>query len=416
MPVYTEKIKNKITGKLCEKKIDNQKVYYIRTYVKDEFGNAKQITKHNRNWIGREGEKEAQREEIRLQNSIYQASIISTNIVDEITFYELFLKKCEYDELYNKNSLSTRKSYEDNLKNHVFPLIGDKNIYSINQRDIISLISYLKKYKKKNGKPLCIRFINEIIHTTKSILNFGVEYYDLNSQILKYLCDVKKDRDTITKIDPIELLKKQSTLSPKDWEKIVIAMKDMIDEAPNDKKEFVKRMMMFFTTEYILMTRVGETQAITYSNLMINYKIYYLCEAYNKRLKKITPTKNRKDRILYIPDTLLNAFIKMYKEDSKKTDFNETDFIFGKDKVFPRTTIDRYRKKLLEKAGVEYLTNHELRHAGISNAIHNEVDASAVADMAGHDKEIMFKTYVQTLKEANTEFINILDKIKVPKL
>jgi len=69
---------------------------------------------------------------------------------------------------------------------------------------------------------------------------------------------------------------------------------------------------------------------------------------------------------------------------------------------------------LFKDSGVDYLTNHELRHAGISNAMHEKVDASAVADMAGHDKEVMYKTYVQTLKEANYELINSLDKLLVP--
>ena len=40
--------------------------------------------------------------------------------------------------------------------------------------------------------------------------------------------------------------------------------------------------------------------------------MYNLYEAYCKRVKKVTPTKNRKARILYLPPELLNAFKKMY--------------------------------------------------------------------------------------------------------
>ena len=46
MPVYAEK-----------ELIDGQKRWYIRTYVEDEFGKTKQITKHNKKWIGRDGKK-----------------------------------------------------------------------------------------------------------------------------------------------------------------------------------------------------------------------------------------------------------------------------------------------------------------------------------------------------------------------
>ena len=37
MPIYEEK-----------EKINGQKRYYIRTYVMDEFGKKKQITRHNK--------------------------------------------------------------------------------------------------------------------------------------------------------------------------------------------------------------------------------------------------------------------------------------------------------------------------------------------------------------------------------
>ncbi|MCI9434505.1 MAG: tyrosine-type recombinase/integrase [Bacilli bacterium] len=192
-------------------------------------------------------------------------------------------------------------------------------------------------------------------------------------------------------------------------------MEEMINEEKGHKKTFLTKMMLFFTVEYILLTRVGETQGMKYSNLLFDYKIYSLYEAWNKRTNSLTPTKNRKARILYIPTSLLNAFEDVYKIDSQREDFNEDEFIFGGSKVFPRSTIDRYRKELLTRANVDYVSNHRLRHAGISNAMHNEVDASALSDMAGHDKEIMYKTYVQTLEESNSVLVEILDKLYVPK-
>ena len=53
MPIYEEK-----------EKVNGQKRYYIRTYITDEYGNKKQITRHNKSWIGRDGHFEAQQEEI----------------------------------------------------------------------------------------------------------------------------------------------------------------------------------------------------------------------------------------------------------------------------------------------------------------------------------------------------------------
>lgn len=71
MPVYVEKIKDKKTGKIADKLVDGKKQYFIRTYVTDAFGNKKQVTRHNKKWLGREGYWESQQEENRLRNSNY---------------------------------------------------------------------------------------------------------------------------------------------------------------------------------------------------------------------------------------------------------------------------------------------------------------------------------------------------------
>lgn len=423
MAIYTEKVKDKTTGKMVDKKVDGKTQYYIRTYVTDEFGKKKQITRHNKEWLGRDGYWKAQQEENRLKNNlIYETKdVLYTGFENcpDITFKDLFYLKIENDELHNKNSLSTRLTYEENLRIHVFPIIGDIKMVYLKANDLNKLITHLKSYEikkgKNKGKKLSPKFINEIIHTTRAVLYFGSEYYNFNKGLIKFLPDIQEDRDKIKYIDPFSLINRHMTLSPAEWEKIAHTMEEMIKEEANEKKkEYLTKIMLFFTTEYILLTRVGETQAMTYKNLLFQFKVYSLYEAYSKRAKKLTPPKNRKARILYIPDTLLNAFERIYEIDSKKENFSKNQFIFGGEKVFPRSTIDRYRKKILERAGVSYLTNHELRHAGISNAIYNEVDVSALSDMAGHDKEIMFKIYLQTLKEANYNLTQTLDKLYVP--
>lgn len=420
MAICTEKVKDKATGKMVDKKVDGKIQYYIRTYVKDEFGKKKQITRHNKEWLGRDGYWKAQQEENRLKsNFVYKEEKEQKEKLEDITFKELFYLKLQNDELYNKNSKATRITYEQKMTSHVFPIIGDKIIYQLKKKNFDDLLIHLKTYiiekGTHKGENLKFDFINGIILVTKSVISFGVTFYNLDANLLKFINPIQENRDIIQKPDPLELINKKTILSPSDWKKIAKAMENTINEGKENEKLFLTKMMLFFTTEYILLTRVGETQGLKYSNLLFDYSIYSLYEAWNKRTKSLTPTKNRKARILYIPTSLLNAFRNLYSIDSKRDDFSLDEFIFGSSKVFPRSTIDRYRKALLEKAGVNYLTNHELRHAGISNAMHNEVDASALSDMAGHDKEIMYKIYVQTLKESNSDLIKTLDKLYVPK-
>lgn len=422
MPVYTEKVKDKKTGKMVDKKVDGQKVYYVRTYVTDEFGNKKQVTRHNKTWLGLAGKDEASREEIRLRNSeiVLGKKKEAEEIPKKITFKELTYLKLEYDQLHNNNSESTRMTYIERLHFHVFSIIGDKNIYDLNKKDFDKIINHLLNFKIKKGinkgKNLGYKYINEIIHQTKTILKYGIEFYKLDEELLKYLKDIKQDKDKVKKSDYLELLNKKTIMSPDEWIKVTNTMEEIIKETKPDKKEMVKRLMIFLTIEYILFTRVGETQAFKFSNIDFKLNIYHLYEQYNKRLKKITPVKNRDERILFIPPNLCKLLYKLYKEDKKDNNFNEEQLIFGKDKVFARSTIDRYRKKLFNKSGINYLTNHKLRHAGLSNAFHENVDISALADMAGHDKEVMMKIYVQTLNKSNSRLVQTLNNINIPEI
>ena len=96
MPVYEEK-----------GLVNGQKRWFIRTYITDEYGNRKQVTRHNKEWIGREGKKSAEWEEKRLQNSKY-------NEYEKLTMDQLFFS---YEEYIKKNlkPSSIRKTTDNYL-------------------------------------------------------------------------------------------------------------------------------------------------------------------------------------------------------------------------------------------------------------------------------------------------------------
>lgn len=92
MPVYEEK-----------ETVNGQKRWFVRTYVTDEFGNSKQVTRHNKNWIGRDGKKEAEREKIRIKSKTYtQFENIKLN-----ELFELYYKSIVNNQ--KKSSLRKRK-------------------------------------------------------------------------------------------------------------------------------------------------------------------------------------------------------------------------------------------------------------------------------------------------------------------
>lgn len=425
MSVYKEKVV--INGKKVDKKVDGKQVWYIRTYVTFD-GKRKQITKHNsKKWIGRSGFLEAQRiDNLLTTTNLYEKELkekkshnqLSQN---KITFEQLFYEKIGYDKDHNNNSESTRLTYLFRVKTHVFPIMGNIEITKIDKKTYDKMINHLSNYSIKNGcnkgKKMSIRTINGVLMVIIATLEYGVKFYGLKENIFKKYGLIKKDKDKIYCDNSLELALNEQPLSVNDWEKITTTMEKLIQQEQSEEKLKLIKLSLLLTIEYILVMRVGEAQALKYKNFDFKKGTYILYEAWNHKLKKITPTKNRKSRTLFFPKQLCNMFYKLYVHDKQQDNYQEKDFVFGGKKPFSRSTIDRYRKKVLSMTeGVTYQTNHKLRHAGISNAIYYGVDCSAVSDMAGHNKEIMFNVYTQTLKSANEQLVKILDQVRIPNI
>lgn len=408
-------------------KLENgKKRYYIRPYID---GKQRKIRKNDRGekWLGYDGYVEACQECTKLINNpeVYKKNYCKDDNNNEIiTFEKLFLLKNSYDEIHHTNSGASRITYEQKINKHVIPYIGNIEINNLSKEHYDIVLNHLTKYTithgVNRGKSLKNITINSILMTIISILEHGCKFYNLETNVFKKYGLINNDKDKPIDIDISDFYKKNRVISPDDWQKVAKVMENKINKSSQKNKLHYTKLSLFLTTEYILLTRVGETQGLKYKNFKFNQNMYLLYEAWNKRLKQITPTKNRKLRLLYIPQGLMKSYINLYEIAKEQDDFNENDFIFSSvnDKNIPlsRSTIDRYRREIFKLANVRYSTNHQLRHAGISNAMYNQVDVSALSDMAGHKKEIMFENYVQTLKNANQGLIENLNQLYIPTL
>lgn len=447
MPLYEEK-----------EKVNGQKVYYIRCYVA-----GKQITRHNKTkWIGRDGKDLAQQAETRLKSgydeknkkeinrlldiakkdldkeALDKSYTLISRLIDEkeeikfkekadkidtliennkieITLNQGFEEMLKEDKLYNRNGDSTRATNRQRYNSFIKEKLGNKNIDSLIDKDINDFITYLKTRTSN------VRFANAIIQLLRRIYLFTISKYNLKEKIKLY--PLKEDRDKIVPVTMEELLKQDTVFSPEDWGAFSNSVMEEIRNTNNkEEKITLCKLALLYSCEYILLTRVGETQGMKMKNLVVESNIYVLYEAWNKLLHKLTPLKNRKARLLYIPPNLTKLFVDLFNILKEESGITEDDFLFSavnnnnKDTPISRSTIDRRRKYFCKKSNIDYMTNHELRHAGISNAMYKEVDASAVADMAGHSKKVMFSTYVQTLKKSNMNLVSVLDQIKVPMI
>lgn len=369
MPIYEEKIKDK-NEKMVPKLVGDgkQKQYYIRTYVEDEFGNRKQITRHNKKWLGRDGKIKAQQEETRLLSKIITQ-------YDNITFLELkerFLT-------YKKDSVkySTHLKYSDDINHYVVPYFPiKKQINKITTSDI------LEWKNKLNTLPLSITTKKRTYTTLSSIFKYGCTYYNLDKNVVSLAGNFKATKGEV---------KEMNFLTQEEFNKFI---------------EFEKNILYkdFFTILFYTGMRRGELLALKSSDIDIENNTITICKSYNPKYEKngcaeSTPKTNKSNRTIQMLKPVKNI-LNRYS--------NKEDRIF---KDITLTTLKRKCDKNCVLAGItKPIRIHDFRHSFASMCIDKEVPIAVLSEYLGHENiSITLDTYSHLYP--NSQF-KLLDKFK----
>lgn len=392
---------------------------FIKPRIKDVFGKTKRTTIR-----GFKNEKEAYalKNELQQKNSNKGNNKVLINTksgeksckVNHITYRQVFMENLEYKHTKGRNGDGTYNTCLRRNEKHILPEIGDIDIF-----DLTTLIYRELQLKLKN-KGLDTKTINGLHSDIESALKYATLFYGLKYNVAMMVGPIYEDRDNIdgfVSINDMNKIGKEESLNDHEWELIARSLEKRINkEKDTEKKVQCIKDLLFFICEFILMMRIGEVQALDYESIIYNRKIIFLNKAYSKDAKKITPLKNRKVRFLYPTDFVLDLFKACEEEDSKYIDFNRKQLIFGYTGHFSRTTMLRLLKTIaLENDIRKNLTNHKLRHGIISNMLYANADPSAVAEMAGHNKEMTFNVYNQSVNKAKVDLVQKLNSFYVPE-
>lgn len=387
MAIYTEKVIDKKTGQKIDKLVDGKKQYYIRTYVNDENGNKKQITRHNKEWLGRDGYWEAKQEENRLRNAKIQNKIIS--------FWELC--NCYLEEQKQINKESTYYTYYKLINRWVIPFFPNEQTNEISTDDCL-------KYRKIIcDKSLSLAMKNKCHIIVSSILGYGVKFGYVEKNFEQLLGPFKEKNE---KVD-------NSSLRYITYEQFKIFIKGVDDIM----------WKTFFTFLFYTGMRKGEVQALSWED--IDFKNKQIIVTKNLTTKtfdspyKITNTKTKENRKIDMSDYLVKQLKLYYKKQSTKPDFKIDDFVFGGKSPLSRTTIDRYKHLYFSKVDFNEITIHEFRHSHVSLIINEAVKQNLdmlgifvmLSERMGHTIEVMQQTYMHLFPNIQNKVINILDNL-----
>jgi integrase len=136
-------------------------------------------------------------------------------------------------------------------------------------------------------------------------------------------------------------------------------------------------------------TRPGETHGLRYRHLSEGFKTAWIGESISRSNQKSTKTNKARD--VDIVPSLQKVLADRYARLQPAPD----DLVFTNMKGLPidDTAFIKIWKRILASCNIEYRSPYQLRHTGISLALHHGANPIALAEQTGHDKRVMLSTY-----------------------
>ena len=373
MPVYEE-----------NGKTNGQKRYFVRTYVEDIYGNKKQITRHNKDWIGKNGYWLACQEEIRLKNEQHVKN-------ENLTINDLF-------DIYFKNISETLKpssirKEKDNFNIYIKPFFKNKIVYKIQNRDVIDFHTYLNSVriniktidaKKGFGEHELSLTYKQSIHTTlNSMLNFACKYINLPKNVASNIGNFKRPKGTAKNV---------MNFLTEDEFKMFITNED----------NYVYKT--FYTILFYTGMRRGELLALTKDDIDLEKKEIRINKSINPKngILATIPKTSKSNRTIKMINIVYDT-LKEYTKISSNT-------LFGLKKIKTTTLQRKCDKGCINVGIIKKIRIHDFRHSFASMCINKGVPIEVVSEYLGHESiSTTLETYAHLYPNAQEKLLAIMN-------
>lgn len=304
-----------------------------------------------------------------------------------------------FEYMYKIRKESTVYSYKNAYNLHIYPYFKSSYINHVNISDIRKWAEMTEK------KGLSVRYMNKLYDILKTIFDYAMKNYSLDSNPVQIFGRFQKKNDEVIKDkDKIRYI----TLD--EFNQFISAIDNLLWKT-------------FFITLFYTGARKSEIQALTWNDIDFNKNEIIIDKIISVKTTeqfKITNTKNKQNRKIKMSRTLKDTLYNYKKEMMKYTDFSENWYVFGNTRFLPQTTIDRYKHKYFKLSKVREITIHEFRHSHVSLLI-NEYIKSGQTDTAkffltlsnrmGHTIDVMQNTYMHLFPTIQDEIVDLLDNL-----
>lgn len=312
----------------------------------------------------------------------------------KLTFSE-FVEIWETKFAVNELSLSTIGNHQYKLKNHILPVLGEKEITKINHLQLLDLLANLSRKDGKDDE-LSLHSKQDIFRTLKSIFKYAHKW-----KVIKFnpMLDIPKPKVGNSIDEDLEVYTEQE----------ISQILKFLEYEP-----FRWRVIFILAVSGGL--RRGEILGLEWSKIDFEKRSISITKSIvlTKSGPKIKSTKTRSaKRIVTLPDSVMDE-LKNYKEywDSFKDSCgelwieNQYQWLFCQENgkhLYPSTP-SNWWNDFARKKGFRYIRFHDLRHTSASLLIAKGIHPKVISERLGHaDISITMNNYGHVIQSANRE-------------
>ena len=288
---------------------------------------------------------------------------------------------------------STYSNYSNIISNHIIPDLGNIKLFNLNNKLIQEyLINKYKTGRLDGNGGLSNKTIRDIIAVVKSSLKYAIKEEMINNINLDFIYPKIGNKDKIY------------FMPKKDQEKLITYIKQ------NENTRNLGILLSLYSG-----IRIGELCALQWRDIDFRSNILHI----NKTLQRIYIKDNKESisKIIITSPKTHNAdrdipLNKEFSEILKKYKTESDNYILSNcDKWIEPRTYRRYFKKCLNKAKVNEINFHGLRHTFATNCIKLGVDYKTVSELLGHaNVNITLNLYVHPQMSQKKKCIDLICK------
>jgi len=256
------------------------------------------------------------------------------------------------------------------LVNYTKKMPHFKSLWDI-KLDQLTIHDIEKWRQEVNGEKLATRTKNDYMKYLKSVLNYGIMWYDFNFSSMY--------NKMVNFTDPNEMPKEMQFYTKDEFKQFISVEEDL-------------KYRTLFKTLFYCGLRRGELRGLTWNNIDFNRKeLSVVQNVVNVNgdygyWQITTPKTKTSKRKIPIPKALLKDLIKYKEECRKYYGFEDSWFVFRDITPIHPHTIWKRKNEDAIKAGVKQIRLHDFRHSCASMLINNGCNITMVAKYLGHSK------------------------------